>query len=332
LYLEFLENKSKVLKEKRNVGYEDQGISIDYLDYQAQVQNTFDDSNHFYEDTNTEDVVYETESVGGDRVSPEKRSLEDLDDGEDENSHESVKRIKTSPQPGTPNYNERLYNLENNIAASYSTQHRPQSIEEIKAKTISLENQQNEKKRELLAKFNMLKKQYPNSIAATYALTLHTDLVYMQNLYDETIQQLQIDKKHDSYRNYLMMGFYGVEMILGKFFKLDMEGFTTAQIANMDKYDVLLIELGHKHYIPNAPEKFPVEVRLLGLIIINTLVFLLMKKVSGAMSGEMALGGLLKMFNLSNSFSNSSSSEKVVSGSETRPPTSTPKMKGPSNQ
>jgi hypothetical protein len=46
----------------------------------------------------------------------------------------------------------------------------------------------------------------------------------------------------------------------------------------------MLIELGDKHYIPNAPEKFPVEVRLLGVVLMQTVLFIIMQKVGAVLS------------------------------------------------
>jgi hypothetical protein len=46
----------------------------------------------------------------------------------------------------------------------------------------------------------------------------------------------------------------------------------------MSSYEKLLIELGEKSYVPTG-SKWPVEIRLLGLIIINAAVFLVSKMI-----------------------------------------------------
>jgi hypothetical protein len=173
----------------------------------------------------------------------------------------------------------------------------------------------NSEKREYLAKFNMIQKQYPR--ATIPHLSMQTDLEFMKNEYDSVLQRLSIDDKHQRYRQYMTMLFYGAEVFLGKFFKLDMAGYAEQQIQNMDKYDKLLIELCHKNYIPDASEKFPVEVRLLGLVVIQTAVFLIMKKVSTSMD-----------MSFLNMFSSPSTSQAKPTQTQTQGAT---KMSGPSS-
>ena len=62
----------------------------------------------------------------------------------------------------------------------------------------------------------------------------------------------------------------------GNWLGFDMEGFTRQQVLSMNSYDSLLIELGEKSYMPSG-SKWPVEVRLLFLVLMNTAVFIVIK-------------------------------------------------------
>ena len=67
-----------------------------------------------------------------------------------------------------------------------------------------------------------------------------------------------------------------IEYVLGRFLKFDMKGFTQQQMINMSSYDKLLVELGEKSYVPPS-KQWPVEVRLLCLILFNAGIFIASK-------------------------------------------------------
>jgi len=80
----------------------------------------------------------------------------------------------------------------------------------------------------------------------------------------------------------------GCEFILGNFFGFDMHGFTQQQIVSMHSYEKMLIELGEKSYVPTG-SKWPVELRLLFMIIMNAAFFviskMMMKKTGANLMG-----------------------------------------------
>jgi len=131
-------------------------------------------------------------------------------------------------------------------------------------------------KRELLFKFDLLKKSYKDEIMPEF--TLHSDYKNMKQTYDSTVKKLSITSSVESYKTYLIGGFMLVEYLLGNWMSFDMQGFTQQQVSSMTTYDRLLIELGEKSYV-NEESQWPIEVRLLGLIAMNAAFFIVSKMI-----------------------------------------------------
>ena len=148
------------------------------------------------------------------------------------------------------------------------------------------EQDQEDAKREILFKFDLLRKSYPVSSIPDY--TIHTDLGTMEKSYSDCVRRLSLDSSVESYKTYLVYGFMGVEFILGNFLGFDMQGFTQQQIISMHSYEKLLIELGEKSYVPTG-SSWPVELRLLFMIIMNAAFFvvskMMMKKTGANLMG-----------------------------------------------
>jgi hypothetical protein len=148
------------------------------------------------------------------------------------------------------------------------------------------EQEDEDSKREILFKFDLLKKSYPASNIPEY--TIHTDLSTMEKSYSDCVRRLSLDSSVESYKTYLVYGFMGVEFILGNFLGFDMQGFTQQQIISMHSYEKLLIELGEKSYVPSGTS-WPVELRLIFMIIMNAAFFviskMMMKKTGANLMG-----------------------------------------------
>ena len=142
--------------------------------------------------------------------------------------------------------------------------------------TTMNEQQEEDSKRELLFKFDLLRKSYPTSIIPEYSI--HTDIRTMQKSYGDSVRRLSLDSSVENYKTYIVYGFMACEFIFGNFLGFDMQGFTQQQILSMNSYEKLLIELGEKSYVPTG-SKWPVELRLLFMIIMNAAFFVISKMI-----------------------------------------------------
>ena len=131
-------------------------------------------------------------------------------------------------------------------------------------------------KREYLFKFDLLRKSYKTATIPEFSI--HSDYNTMKKTYETTLRMLTLDQTVDDYKRYMSMAFGGIEFVLGSVFNFDIAGYSTQQQLNMASYERMLVELGEKSYVPTG-SKYPVEVRLLFMIVINTAFFLVTKIV-----------------------------------------------------
>lgn len=139
-------------------------------------------------------------------------------------------------------------------------------IERVSADEVS----EAEEKRQLLFKFQMLKKKYKDSVVPQY--TVLSDIGLMRRSYEETLQNVVLDATVEDYKTYFQTACMAIEWGL-RVFSFDITGFTADQMSKMNKYERLLIELCEKHYSPDG-SSLPVEVRLFGMILLNAVIFI----------------------------------------------------------
>lgn len=242
--------------------------------------------------------------------------------GDDSDDEESVKVDKKKRKHRRPD----KYSKQRDRSGHSISNDVPPSFAELEAKGAYVprkelrdintvyepEKNTDDMKRELLFKFELLRKSYPTSTIPEYSV--HTDYTMMLNSYEDCVRRLSLDSSVENYKQYLIYGFMGLEFILGKFLKLDMEGFTQQQIISMSSYEKLLIELGEKSYVPEG-SGWSVEVRLLGLVLMNTAFFVVSKMIMAKTS--------VNLMNMMNGMSPKVEKAKEEAAASKR------KMKGP---
>lgn len=241
-----------------------------------------------------------------------------------EETYPSAKQPDKYSKPRTQNENINYRSVENYRSAdqklpptlseleSKGNLFRPNEIREVRQPT-KFEQEEEDLKRELMFKIDLLKKSYPNSTIPEFSI--HSEYGTMKKTYDSTVKRLSLDSTVDNYKTYLIGAFMGCEFVLGNYLGFDMEGFTQQQILTMSTYDTLLIELGEKSYIPQG-SNWPVEIRLLGLVLINV-AFFIFGKIVLKKTGSNFIGMLNSMNN------------KTASQTTSSIPAQKRRMKGP---
>lgn len=201
---------------------------------------------------------------------------------------------------------------------------------------VSTEEESN-RKRELLFRFDILRKSYKEAVLPEF--TEFTDIKTLENTYEDTVRKVGLDSKVEGYKKFLTMGFFGIEFLFTNLLKVDMSGFAKQQLSTMNSYERILIELGEKAMLDKSKSQWPAEIRLMFTILMNAVIFLLMKNVMG--------GGISSMMGSNNTGSSNDTGMGMMSGIMSMmsglsgvnnnvasdvmppPPKPKPKMKGP---
>lgn len=305
LYLELIENKDKIHQDFVGKEWVQRKIPEEmYIDnFYRQGDNDYDNA---YESTDISDISETDDFSESDIDSEVNRSKKDkmsdnssdissrlkdlLDDKGDvdyfSQSSVSDKYSQRRDKNGTPIDREPPTLSELKQSGGYVPQQEFVNLDQYNDNDNIQD--EDEQKREILFKFDLLKKSYPASFIPEY--NIHTDLTILKRAYQDNVRRLSLDSSVENYKTYLIYGFMACEFLFGNYFGFDMKGFTQQQITSMSSYEKLLIELGEKNYVPEG-SKWPVELRLVFLILMNTAFFIvsrsIMKKTGSNIMGMM---------------------------------------------
>src|SRR5690606_8820544 len=114
----------------------------------------------------------------------------------------------------------------------------------------------------------------------------------MKKAYDRVIKNISLDSAVNTYKQYLVAGFMGMEYVATNWMSFDISGFAKQQIQAINNYERFLIEMGQRSY-SSFGSSFPVEIRLLFMIGFNAIIFYITKRMFSGGNVD----GIFSMFN-----------------------------------
>ena len=175
--------------------------------------------------------------------------------------------------------------------------------DEKASKSILNPEDELEERQELLAKFARLRMKYSNMDSLAISIpdfSIRSDLQKMRVSYSSISRLLKTQKTIADYKKYLTYVFIGVEFIFGHWLGFNMDGYLASQKDSISSYDSLLMELSEK-YNKEKKSKVPVELRLVGMMGLNIVMFVIANNlmsgqfgVLGNIMGSMLKGGKMK--------------------------------------
>jgi hypothetical protein len=246
LYLELLENKTKVRRDLLNKHYIPPPI------------------------TKTPEPIHDT-SIEQQIQQPQENEISDAND------------VQEEEQPQDKAIEDQLNTLLGEDKQSSVME--PPTLHELQQKKkISINNnykyaeedEETQKKRNAVYfKYEVLRRMHPNANIPEF--TLYSDPKLMSQKYEMLTKKLSLDSSVENWKRYMIVFVMGCEVVLGKI-NFDMEGFAQQQIMSMNTYDQLLVEMAEKSYVPSGSKWSP-EIRLFMMLTMNVVLFVVSKMI-----------------------------------------------------
>ena len=264
LYLELLENKTKVRKEYLNKYYVPPAV----------------------------DPPQPTTTPPSQRRSRQQQSVtvedDDVEDkGEDRREEEEKKEFEDDVNVGENNSDpvaEQLdFLLGEDRKEDASQSNNPPTLLELhQKKKIALTNyseddeEAQKERNSVYFKYEVLRRMHPNAHIPEF--TMYSDPKLMSQKYEMLTKKLSLESSVENWKRYMIVFVMGCEVLLGKI-NFDMEGFAQQQIMSMNTYDQLLVEMAEKSYVPSGSSKWSPEIRLMMMLTMNVVLFVVSKMI-----------------------------------------------------
>jgi hypothetical protein len=138
-------------------------------------------------------------------------------------------------------------------------------------------------------KFGILREAYPEFHIPVFDDTVTLEVKH--NHYERYVKQIHVDNSVGTYKAYLLIMLACIELFCVKVLGLDLGGYTFNQLALMNRYEKLLVELGEKSY-GSVGSSWPVEARIIFMTLINAVIFLVIRLVASYLGG--GLGDIMQ--------------------------------------
>lgn len=146
------------------------------------------------------------------------------------------------------------------------------------------------------AKFDVLYKEYPKMGIPIFNFK-DDDLDVINEYYARTVRQIRADEVIFMGQFFTIAMFCAFEYAGTKMFGLDLSGFAINQISHMKRYNRLLYILGERS-TTGFGEGYPIPVQMIGICLMNAVVFIFLKKVTNNLPGGLASSAQSFVFEL----------------------------------
>lgn len=107
--------------------------------------------------------------------------------------------------------------------------------------------------------------------------------------YKQYVKRIHVESSVEQNKIYLLILWLIIDVVGTRFFRLPFHGrYVKSQFKYMQKYQILLIELGERSYVDGSGEGWPVEFRLLAMAVFHGVIFALVQILASKLGGGSA--------------------------------------------